>query len=168
MRFRLDPGLEQPSFEPPGALALGKDGRWTHDGDPVRHARLSALLDRSVARDEAGHLMVTTGRDRLPFTSEDAPLRIKTARVHDDGLVQVHRDGREEPLTEASALCIDDEGRLRSRVSGPRGGIFWALWERPAVQALAPLLQDDGSAYVEVSSGRLDIAVVEASQDWTT
>lgn len=116
--------------------------------------------------------MLTTGRDRLPFSSEDAPLRVKTALVDDQGLTQVLRDDRLEPLTAASALCIDDGGRLRSRVSGPRGGIFWALWERPAAQALMPFLHDgDDEPYVEVGGGRVALAVVDrasAPRDWTS
>lgn len=149
---------------------LARDGRWIHDGDPVRHARLCALLDRSIARDEQGGLMLTTGRDRLPFTSEDAPLRVKTALVDEKGLTQVLRDDRKEPLTAASALCIDDDGRLRSRVSGPRGGTFWALWERPAAQALMPFLQSgDDEVHVEVGGGRLALTVVGSfeARDWT-
>lgn len=151
MRLTVDPGLES------GALSLDREGRWRHDGDLIRHARLSALLDRSIARDEEGGLMVTTGRDRLPFTSEDAPLRVKTARLQGDGLLQVLRDDRELPLTKESALCIDEEGRVRTRVEGPRGGTFWALWERPATQALMPLLADE----------RIEVEVIEGVRDWT-
>jgi hypothetical protein len=162
MRLSVDPGLES------GALALDREGRWTHDGDVIRHARLCALLDRCVARDEDGGLIVTTGRDRLPFTSEDAPLRVKTARLDDGRLIQVLRDGREEPLTSTSALCIDDQGRVRTRVEGPRGGTFWALWERPASQALMPLLRDDGTPHLDVTNQRIDVTVLDTRRDWTT
>lgn len=157
------------TLEHGGALALARDGRWLHDGDPIRHARLSALLDRCVSRDEEGRLMVTTGRDRLLFTSEDAPLRIKTARVDDGRLIQVVRDGREEPLTAASALCVDEDGRFRSRVTGPREGTFWALWERPAAQALMPLLEesDVDGASVDVNGQKLPVTLVDAPRDWT-
>lgn len=163
MRLSVDPGLES------GALALDRDGRWTHDGDVIRHARLCALLDRCVARDDDGRLIVTTGRDRLPFASEDAPLRVKTARLEGGRLIQVVRDDREAPLTSGSALCIDDEGRVRTRVEGPRGGTFWALWERPATQALMPLLdQDNGATRVHVGDVPIDVEIVEAPRDWTT
>lgn len=163
MRLNVDPGLES------GALSLDRDGRWRHDGDVIRHARLCALLDRCVARDEQGQLIVTTGRDRLPFKSEDAPLRVKTARLERGALVQVLRDDRELPLTKHSALCIDDEGRVRTRVDGPRGGTFWALWERPATQALMPFLeQSEGATRLRVDALTLDVAQVATPQSWTT
>lgn len=151
MRLSVDPGLES------GALSLDREGRWRHDGDVIRHARLAALLDRCIARDEEGRLIVTTGRDRLPFTSEDAPLRVKTARVEGGRLIQVLRDDREIPLTQDSALCMDDDGRVRTRVEGPRGGLFWALWERPATQALMPLLAEE----------RVEVEIVAGGRDWT-
>lgn len=163
MHVPPDPALGQGE-----ELRLSQDGRWFHDGDPIRHARLCALLDRSVAHDEQGRLIVTTGRDRLPLVSDDAPLRIKTARAGDGPLIQVVRDGREEPLTSTSALCIDEDGRVRSRVTGPRGGLLWALWERPAVQALMPLLEeDDEGPHLDVDGRKLTLRVVDSPQDWT-
>jgi hypothetical protein len=64
-------------------LFLDGSGRWFHDGEPVRHARLAALLSRSIARAEDGSLIVTTGRDRLPFVALDTPLHVRTLRVSD-------------------------------------------------------------------------------------
>ena len=55
-------------------LYLRADGTWLHDGQEVTHARLAALLHRSIAVDPAGGFLVTTGRDRLPFACEDTPL----------------------------------------------------------------------------------------------
>jgi hypothetical protein len=82
---------------PPG-LFYSRHGDWFHDGDWVGHAGLSALLCRSVARAEPsleapeGALIVTTGRDVLPFLSEDAPLHAHEVLIDELGLRRVDLD----------------------------------------------------------------------------
>lgn len=105
-------------------LFLDRHGAWFHDGDPVRHARLAALLHRSIARDPAGHLIVTTGRDAQPFVAEDAPLLVRTL----DGDDLVLSNETRAPLGDRP-LYIDDDGRVRVAV-----GAFWALLSRSATQ----------------------------------
>jgi hypothetical protein len=137
-----DDGIEARRPDAPPGLFLSRKGAWYHDGDRVGHHGLEGLLWRSIARDVEGRLIVTTGRDVLPFVAEDAPLLIKTivrgGTAHDVKLVLA--DGSEEPLA-ARPLLIDDEGRLRCAV---KGGRFWALCARSATQLLMELVDDDG------------------------
>ena len=64
-------------------LYLNKDGAWYHDGDLVRHQRLSNLLHRCIKRKTDGGVGVTTGRDWLDIQCEDAPLRvIQVENIH--------------------------------------------------------------------------------------
>lgn len=148
-------------------LRLTRSGVWCDGASAIRHRRLCALLDRSIARDEAGKLIVTTGRDVVPFLSDDAPLRVKTASLHAGQLVMTMRDGRDLSLEAGQELCVDEEGRFRSRVPGPRGGSFWALWERNAAQCLFPLLCDEGEVAVVLPTARLLLRTAVGDLDWT-
>jgi hypothetical protein len=119
----------------PRGLFLSRDGAWYHDGERVRHPRLAALLHRSIARRDGG-LVVTTGRDVLPFTAEDAPFFVRTLSA--DALVL--SDDSREPLAPRDFL-IDDDGRVRCRV---KSDAFWALLSRSATQILLAQLDADG------------------------
>ncbi len=129
-------------------MFLDRRGRWFHDGQHVRHERLSRLLHRSIARDAAGRLVVTTGRDVMPFVCEDTPLFVRSVRPEGDALVLVLSDERTEPLTD-QVVHFSDDDRLRVLV---HGGSLWALAERPAHQALQARLRLVGDDL------RLDVA----------
>ena len=143
-------------------LRLDADGAWAHEGTPVRHRRLSLLLHRSIARGEAGELIVTTGRDRLPIRCDDAPYRVLTVRQQDDEWTLVLSDESEEGLAPGSELLIDAAGRVRSRVKGDR---FWALWSRGATQALMAAVDDEER--IPLRSGSARLVQTEAPLDWS-
>jgi hypothetical protein len=143
-------------------LRLLRDGRWLHDGGEVKHARLAALLHRSIARDEDGALIVTTGRDRLPFECEDAPFRVITVRRRGHAWTLVLSDGGEESLVADEELLIDDDGAVRSRV---KGGRFWALWSRSAAQAVASVVDEE--LRVRVEGGHAQLVQIQEGRAWT-
>ena len=149
------------------ALTLDEDGTWRHEGQDVRHKRLSALLHRCVARDDEGALIVTTGRDVMPFTPEDAP-KIVRSLEREDGAWQLHLlGGTREPLEPGAPLLIDDAGIVRSRVGGGR---FWARWSRSATQALlaraGEALDEDGALPVELDELTLRLRP-SPPRDWS-
>lgn len=151
--------------EPAEELVLHRDGRWSHDGQIIRHARLAALLHRSIARGDDGRLLVTTGRDRLFFESEDAPFFVQTARAEAERFVLVLSDASEETLAPGAELYVDDAGLIRSRV---KGGAFWALWRRPAAQALmGALVEEDGELRLPLPEGSARLVALEEPRDWT-
>jgi hypothetical protein len=151
---------------PPG-LFYSRHGDWFHDGDWVGHAGLSALLCRSVARAEPsleapeGALIVTTGRDVLPFLSEDAPLHAHEVLIDELGLTLALSHGREARVT---WLALGPDHRFRAAVEEGR---FWALLSRSATHAIEPHLDldDAGHAFVTVGDARHPIVVVDA--DWS-
>lgn len=154
----------EPRFDAPPGLFLSRDGAWFHDGQPVRHERLCALLSRSVARGEDGGLIVTTGRDRLPFAAEDAPLLVRTARADERSFRLVLSDESEEELSPGTRVLIDEEGRIRSPV---KGGRFWALWARPAAQALFARVVDEDAPRVQVAGGEVALVEERTPRDWS-
>ncbi len=141
--------MRSSSFDPesmrradaPEGLFLDADGRWFHDGDGVRHERLCALLNRSIARNESGELIVTTGRDVLPFIAERTPLLISTVRESAGRPVVVLSDQSEEAIEETKVVA-DESGAFFAVV---KEGRFWARCARPAVQWLMGRLAADNA-----------------------
>src|SRR5690348_1540174 len=119
-----DDGIEAVRKNAPPGLFLSRRGAWYHDGDRVKHAGLEGLLHRSIARDDAGKLLVTTGRDKMSFVAEDTPFFIRT-------LVDGRLALSDSTVDDAAHFCIDDDGRIRAAV---KGGNFWALALRGAAQ----------------------------------
>jgi hypothetical protein len=149
-----DDGIEAVRDNAPPGLFLSRRGAWYHDGDRVKHAGLEGLLHRSIARDDAGKLLVTTGRDKLPFVAEDAPYFIRTLV---DGRLLLSDGSVDDPRH----LCIDDEGRIRASV---KGGAFWALASRGAAQGLAALVDGDGC--IRLAAGVLALTP-QTVRDWS-
>lgn len=158
--FTSRPEGEPTSTRPdaPRGLFLARDGTWYHDGQAIHHERLAALLHRSIARDDHGALVVTTGRDVLPFVAEDAPYVVRAIHVGDARLTL--SDGSEEAL--AGPIYVDDDGRIRVRV---KGGRFWAVLSRSAAQIVMSGVDEDG-ARVHLAARTFPIA--DAVHAWTT
>jgi hypothetical protein len=145
----------------PRGLFLSQRGDWYHDGDRVGHAGLEGLLHRSIARDDAGKLLVTTGRDALPFVAEDAPFIVRTLDpAH--GYDVVLSDASVEPLPEA--LLIDDDGVIHGAV---KSGAFWARFSRSAAQGLLALVDDNGRIAAPLHAGRSVFLTSAPARDWT-
>lgn len=152
--------LEDARPDAPAGLFFSRLGHWFHDGDRIFHAGLSGLLDRSVARADDDTLIVTTGRDVLPFEVEDAPLLVRRVDQASDGTVSlVLSTTASVPLT---WLAMGSDDRLRAPVVEAR---CWALLSRNAGQALEPLLaiDDDGSAWVVAGDVRHPVVHLDAT-----
>jgi hypothetical protein len=157
----LDPrdDLEEHRPDAPPGLYFTRRGNWFHDGQRVRHERLAGLLSRSVARDADGRLIVTTGRDVLPFVAEDAPIVVRTIAIDTSSIVLHLSDGTEEHLD--GAVVVDDDGQLRTPV---RGRLFWARFSRAARQGLEPWFVDE--AHLAVGGRTWDV-VAATSRTWS-
>jgi hypothetical protein len=163
MSFLRDPrdALEERRPDAPPGLFFSRAGHWFHDGDRIFHAGLAGLLHRSVARADDGQLIVTTGRDTLPFVSEDAPMLAQRVEVDADGFALTLSVGRE---ARATWLAIGSDHRLRAVIDDGR---FWVLLGRSAGQSLEGALEvdDDGAAWVGAGDRRHP--VVPLDTDWT-
>lgn len=154
--------------DPPLALVIDAEGRFVHDGTVVTHARLVALLHRSIARNDDGTYVVTTGRDRVPLIVEDTPYFVRTLKRTTTGAVDlVLSDDTHERVDEKTSFVVDSQDRMRVRIKGDR---FWAKLLRPAHAALTDgVLELPGPSVVARPLGGPIVNLVEAAAgiDWT-
>lgn len=151
--------LEESRTDAPAGLFFSRRGNWFHDGDRIFHKGLSGLLDRSVARADDDSLIVTTGRDVLPFVAEDAPLIVTSVDVDGDTVLLHLNSGATEALVGALTLGRDDRWRV-----AVGGGRFWALMTRSAAQALEPFMLEEDGGVVVIGAQRHPIVMHDV--DW--
>lgn len=110
------------SGPPPGApplapfgLVLHHDARWSHEGQPLRHARLRAAFDRSVRfLPEAGCYVVQLGRFRGQIEVEEAAFFVRAVDLP-QGELRLS-DGTRERLDPATLALSPIDGALLCRV----------------------------------------------------
>jgi hypothetical protein len=145
----------------PAGLFLARDGRWFHDGDPIRHERLAALLHRCLARDASGRVIVTTGRDVLPVACEDAPYVVRTLSVDGARAELVLSDETREPIG-GRRFVVDANHRVRCPV---KAGAFWAVLSRSATQTVLSWLDEDG--ILRAPDGACTLTPAVTGCDWS-
>jgi len=155
--YDLEPDRRE---DAPAGLFLSKYGTWFHDGDQLHHKRMAGLLHRSIARDDAGGLLVTTGRDRLPFVAECAPFVVRSV----DGATIALSDDVHEELAPSTLFCMRDDGALFVSV---KDSGFWALLSRNAQHALQDHIVDDDGYMVVIDDGRWPLRLVDDAFDPT-
>jgi hypothetical protein len=99
----------------PFGLVLHHDGRWSHEGQPIRHARLRAAFDRGVRwlPDERA-FVVQLGRFRGRIEVEEAAFFVRSADPARGELAL--SDGSREPLDPATLHVSPRDGALLCRV----------------------------------------------------
>lgn len=95
----------------PFGLVLHHDGRWSHDGQPIRNRRLREHFDRSVRflPDEAKYV-VTLSHFRGEIEVEEAGFFVRAVDA-EGGTVSLS-DGTEEPLDAGSLRLSPRDGAL--------------------------------------------------------
>ncbi len=158
------PGRREPAgpegrrADAPAGLYFSRQGHWFHDGDRIFHEGLAGLLNRSVTRDASGALIVTTGRDRLTFVAEDAPLLLTRCAI-DNGLVVSSTRGDAAPV---SVVVVGADRRWRAPI-----GDLWGLMTRGVTQQLEALVDDDGAGGLVLRCGASLVPIREHDADWS-
>ena len=92
-------------------LVLHRDGRWTHEGQPVTHARMRAAFDRSVRfLPGEGVYVVQIGRFRGQIDVEDTGFFVRSFDAASGELAL--SDGSREPIDVASLRTASSDGAL--------------------------------------------------------
>jgi len=99
----------------PFGLVLHHDGRWTHEGQPLRNRKLRELFDRSVRYLPAERkFVVQVQRFRGEIEIEEAGFFVRSFDPA-TGLLALS-DGSEEPLDVATLRASERDGALLCRV----------------------------------------------------
>ncbi len=136
-RFAPPPGTSRES-----TIVLDREGRFTHDGDPIDHAALEKGLRTWISRHpDDGRYILTNGYDWTYFKVEGTPFFVDALRIEpgvepEGSVTLVLFDGTEERL-DPSTLSVDAEGVMQAIVKPAR---LPARFSRHAQTQLAPLL----------------------------
>lgn len=134
----------------PSNLYLKADGTWLHEGTPVEHARLAALLHRSITAGPDGKAVVSTnGQDAGAFDCEDTPLRVLGAFLDGAG-IQVTLSNERTELLEPDTIEVHDDG---SWTCVNTQGLT-ARFTRQAQLALMDCVEEAAGGYVLNVAGR--------------
>src|SRR5262245_10099760 len=129
----------------PFGLVLHHDGRWTHEGHPIRHARLRAAFDRSVRWLPAERkYVVQLGRFRGEIEVEEAAFFVRETDLA-AGTVRLS-DGTAEPLDVASLRVSPIDGALLCTVKRSLSAEGLAARFLPTAQAELLLAVEEAPA----------------------
>ena len=99
----------------PFGLVLHHDGSWTHEGQPIKHAKLRAHFDRSVVYLPAERKYVVTLRHfRGEITVEEAAFFVRAFEV---ATARIALSDRSEEVLDPATLSVSPrDGALLCRV----------------------------------------------------
>jgi hypothetical protein len=133
-------------------LLLHADGHFTHEGQPIRHPRLRALLERSVRHlSPEDVFVVQVGRFRGQIDVEDAPFFV---RAYDPGSGAIElSDTSVEPLR-VDTLEEDAGGILYCEV---KDGFTARFTHAAQAHLLAAIELRDGNAFLSIGGTRTPV-----------
>jgi len=150
------PGPAGPPPLRPFGLVLHHDGRWSHEGQPIRNRGLREHFDRHVRfLAEEGKFVVTLRHFRGEIEVEEAAFFVRAVDL-DRGTVTLS-DGSEEPLVLASlALSPRDEALLcRVKADLVDGGVLARFDHGPHAELLQAVDAGDGGLRIVLGGRRL-------------
>ena len=148
---QIDPTLPEPvrRFLAAGAtlesIALDKEGRFTHQGQPIVHPRLRHLFHRSIDRTPGGTWVLHIPPYTYPITVDDTPYHVRSLSLSPGGPILLRlSDETEEPLDPATLRYVQGSG-FYCKV---KKGAWEARFNSPAYYQLAEQVEDRAGSYV--------------------
>jgi hypothetical protein len=131
-------------------LRLDREGRWWHEGEPVRHEGLARALHRWIDQLPDGRPVLRLDAVRYAyFECEDTPFVVRSARREGGSFLLWLSDETEERLDPATLsrrgeglYCLVKDGRFPARLA------------HAAVYALGDALREEGGGLVLEVEGR--------------
>jgi hypothetical protein len=131
---------------------LHHDGRWTHEGHPITHARLRAAFDRGVRfLPELGVYVVQLGRFRGQIELEEAGFFVRDVDLARGEIAL--SDGTREALDVASLSLSPRDGALLCRVKRDlaRDGLLARFLHAPQAELFAAAEEAADGAWLRVA-----------------
>jgi hypothetical protein len=136
----------------PFGLVLHHDGRWSHEGQPIRNRKLREAFDRGVRYlPDEDVFVVTLGRFRGQIEVEEAAFFVRSIDLPTGCLTL--SDGSEEALDPSTLAISPRDGALLCRI--PRAASATDVLARfdPGPHAELLLTAEAGDAGVSVACG---------------
>ena len=153
---RSEPSEPGPPPLRPFGLVLHHDGHWTHEGQPIRHARLRAAFDRGV-RWLPGErkFVVQLGRFRGEIEVEEAAFFVREVDLARGELAL--SDGSREPLDPSTLRVSPRDGAWLCRVKRALepGGLLARFGHAAQAELLQGVDDDPGGPVLVVAGARL-------------
>lgn len=143
---RQPPPVER--WDPPycgdSGIVITRDGRWLHDGTPIRRPEMVRLFASVLRREPDGRHVLVTPVEKLGIAVEDLPFVAAELRTEGHGVARrialVLSIGEVVLAGAARPITVDGSGRP---AVGVRGGLS-ARIARPVWYELAALALDEG------------------------
>lgn len=126
-------------------LRVDEEGRWFHDGEPFRHARLAEVFSNGLDLDpKTGEAIVRIGERFCYVECVGTPFVVVHLNTEHSPPIATLNNGERYPLT--TAVFIETEDRLAIEWNDGR----WARLSRGVYTRLAPFLQESDQGFVVV------------------
>lgn len=143
---------------PPCQIQVDADGKMWHDGAPMIHPKIVALIYDSVHLDEDGVYFLEVDGKRCQLEVADTFHVVNGVSLQGGTAMLTLNDGRSEPLDPAT-LAVGRDDVLYCRV---KGGGFPARFSRAAYYQLAErIVEQAGGFALELGGRRHPIAMAE-------
>jgi hypothetical protein len=138
-------------------IVLLSDGRFLHDGEPVRHEGMRRAFAGWIARHpQNGRFILNNGYDWCYLRVEDTPYFVTSIHATTEEQLSMElADGSQEPL-DPHRLGVRASGELCVRV---KGDAFVAKFSRVAQLAMAQYLSEDSTGRPVFSYGRASVPI---------
>ncbi len=146
--------MTSPAKDPPPCLIrIDKEGRLFHQGAPMIHPGINALLLEHLTRDDEGRYIIEFEGQRCWVEVEDAPLMVQRVDVEaaDGQILLTLSHGGQEPL-DPEQVWIDEANVVYTQV---RHGRLPAKFSRPAYYQLAALITETPAGFGLELRGRV-------------
>lgn len=134
------------------SLVFTKDGVWLHNGEPITHAGIADYFSSRLrySREHQTYVVAAEGRS-VRAVVEDTPVVVRTlAGDAETGWTALLSGGKTESL-QCGTLSVTGAGEWYC-LTGPEGTRTRLL--RPAIQHLAPSVEEEEGRFVLVTAKR--------------
>jgi uncharacterized protein len=123
-------------------IRIDREGRWFHEGDPIRREAIVRLFASILRREEDGHYYLVTPVEKWRIQVALHPLIVTDVSREEGGTLRVTLNtGRSCRVSEAHPLCLEPRAEGAAVIALEHG--LTALFSRNAWYRLVELAEGD-------------------------